>query len=181
MNRKASILACIAILTILVIFISIMLISKGSTGKPEPRISIKVGEQIIKPIYYGDRYNTSRSDIERFLGKPFEDGSWEALPYVDLGDEVIIRFENFNATHVRVTEDLLNREGKFLYDEKSTLMHDVELNEDEIRFLMKSNWAVHLSSNSESYKPGHVIKCYVIRAEVDRSDFAFAFVVRTNP
>lgn len=172
----------IPLIVILVsMIVAFTLIFEDPKGTPEPFISVKVGEQEVKPIFYGDRYNKSREDIERYLGKPFEEGGWESLPYVKLGDEVVIRFENFEAKNVTVTEDLLKQEGTFLYGDKSTVIHEVKVEKDGVSFELPNNWAVHLSSNSESYKPGHVIRAFVVRAEINKSDFAFAFVIRTNP
>jgi hypothetical protein len=161
--------------------VAFTLIFDGPKGTPEPWISVKVGDQEVKPIFYGDRYNKSREDIERYLVKPFEESGWESLPYVKLGDEVVIQFENFEAKNVTVTEDLLKQDGTFLYGDKSTVVHEVKVEKDGVSFELPSNWAVHLSSNSESYKPGHVIRAFVIRTEINKSDFAFAFVIRTNP
>lgn len=181
MKKAVGVVSILAVFAIVAIVIIITLINGGPRAIPEPSISIMIGEQSIKPIYYGDRYNETREDIERFLDFPFEEGSWEALPYVDLGEEVVIRFENFESQNVSIVEDLLNQEGKFLYDEKSSRTHEVFVNDGEVRFELQSNPAVHLSSNTESYKPGHVIRAFVIRVEVGRSEFAFAFVIRTNP
>lgn len=181
MKKTVGVVLFFAVFAIVALVIIITFINGGPRAIPEPSISIMIGEQSIKPIYYGDRYNETREDIERFLNLPFEEGSWEVLPYVELGDEVIIRFDNFEAKSVSIVENLLSQEGKFLYDEKSALVHDVTLEDGVIRFELQSNPAVHLSSNSESYKPGHVIRAFVIRAEVNKSDFAFAFVIRTNP
>lgn len=169
------------ILILVSMVVAFTLIFEDPKGTPEPWISVKVGEQEVKPIFYGDRYNKSREDIERYLVKPFEDGGWESLPYVKLGDEVVVRFENFEAANVTVTEDLLRQDGTFLYGENSTVIHEVEVENDKVFFDLPSNWAVHLSSNSENYRPGHVIRAFVVRAEINKSDFAFAFVIRTNP
>lgn len=177
MKKAVIIFSVFALVAIAIVF---TLMNVETRAIPEPSVSIKIGDQAIKPIYYGDRYNETREDIERFLDFPFEEGSWEALPYVDIGDEVSIRFENFEANSVSLVEDLLNQEGKYLYNEKSSRAYDVAVKDGEIRFELPSNPAVHLSSNSESYKPGHVIRAFVIRAEINGSDFAFAFVIRTN-
>lgn len=181
MKKTFGVVSFLAVFAIVAIVIIITLINGGPRAIPEPSISVMIGEQSIKPIYYGDRYNETREDIERFLDLPFEEGSWEMLPYVELGDEVIIKLDNFEAKSVSIVEDLLNQEGKFLYDEKSALVHDVTLEDGVITFELPSNPAVHLSSNSDSYLPGYVIRAFVIRAEVGRSEFAFAFVIRTNP
>ena len=172
------------IIIILVIFIGVVVflfLTQSGKAIPEPSISITIGDQSIKPIYYGDRYNETREDIERFLDFPFENSSWEELPYVSIGDEVVIVLDNFEAEVFEITDDLLAQDGTFLYSEKSTTEFDLNVKNGEVRFTVPSNPWVHLSSNSESYEPGHVIRAFTIRTEINKSDFAFAFVIRTNP
>ena len=169
------------VIAVMVGTIVFALVTDVNKATPEPMISITVGEQAIKPIHYGDRYNKTRKDIERFIDMPFTDGSWEAVPYVKIGDEVVIKFENFESDNVRITDDLLRQDATFMYDEKSTIVHDLDVIDGKVHFSIEQNSAVHLSSNSESYQPGHVIRAFVIRTEIDQSSFAFAFVVRTDP
>lgn len=158
-----------------------LFLTQNGKAIPEPSIGITIGDQIIKPIYYGDRYNENREDIERFLDFPFKNKTWEELPYVYIGDEVVITLENFEAEAFKIYDDLLTQTGTFLYDEKSTRTFDIKVINGEVRFDIPGNTSVHLSSNSESYEPGHVIRAFTIRTEINKSDFAFAFVIRTNP
>ena len=171
----------IVIVTVLIGGIILLFLTQSGKATPEPSISIISGDQIIKPIYYGDRYNETREDIERFLDFPFENSTWEQLPYVSIGDEVVITLENFEAEEFKIYDDLLAQDGTFLYSEKSTTEFDLNVENGEVRFTVPSNPWVHLSSNSESYEPGHVIRAFTIRTEINKSKFAFAFVIRTNP
>jgi hypothetical protein len=164
----------------IVSMIALVALSACGKGTPEPNLSITIGDQSIKPIYYGDLYNESREDIERFLDFPFENASWEELPYVALGDEVVIEATNFDTELFTVEDAILKQDGTFKYNEKSTNVYDVEVVDGIAKFDIPGHAAAHLSSNSEDYKPGHTIRAFVLRAKIDKADFAFAFVIRTN-
>ena len=157
-------------------------VTLSACGKatPEPSLSIMIGDQSVKTIYYGDRYIESREDIERFLDFPFENASWEELPYVALGDEVVIEATNFDTDSFTVEDAILKQDGTFKYNEKSTVVYDLEVVDGIAKFQIPDNLATSLSSNSEDYKPGHTIRAFVLRAKIDKADFAFAFVIRTN-
>ncbi len=155
-------------------------LSACAKGTPEPNLTITIGDQSIKPIYYGDRYNESREDIERFLDFPFENATWEELPYVVLGEEVVIEATNFDTDLFTVEDAILKQDGTFKYNEKSTVVYDVEVVDGIAKFDIPGHAAAHLSSNSEDYEPGHTIRAFVLRTKIDKADFAFAFVIRTN-
>ena len=166
---------------ILIIILSVFIYGINHTKAiPEPLIHVKVADQDVKPIYYGDLHNKSREELSRFLYHAFEEG-WELIPYVDLGDRVTVEFENFESDAVVITEALLTQDGKFLYNEKSDLTHEVTVENGKVIFELESNPATFLSSNSESYLPGHVIRAFFIKTEIDDSNFVFAYVIRTNP
>ena len=169
----------ICVTLVLCVLVTIPLSACGK-GTPEPSLTITIGDQSIKPIYYGDRYIESREDIERFLDFPFENGTWEDLPYVALGDEVVIEATNFDTDSFTVEDAILKQDGTFKYNEKSTVVYDVEVIDGIAKFDIPGNAAAHLSSNSEDYEPGHTIRAFVLRAKIDKADFAFAFVIRTN-
>lgn len=164
---------------ILCVLVTIPLSACGK-GTPEPSLTITIGDQSIKPIYYGDRYNESREDIERFLDFPFENATWEELPYVALGDEVVIEATNFDTNSVTVEDAILKQDGTFKYGEQSTVIYEVEVVDGIAKFQIPDHFATSLSSNSEDYKPGHTIRAFVLRAKIDKADFVFAFVIRTN-
>lgn len=168
-------------LLILIIIFSVFIYGINHTKAiPEPLIHVKVADQDVRPIYYGDLHNKSREELSRFLYHAFEEG-WESIPYVDLGDRITVEFENFESDAVVITEALLTQEGTFLYNEKSDLTHEIIAENGTVTFELESNPATFLSSNSESYLPGHVIRAFFIKTEIYESNFVFAFVIRTNP
>jgi len=166
---------------VLIVYVMMILaLSACAKATPEPSLTIKIGDQSIKPIHCGDRYNESREDIERFLEFPFEDASWEELPYFALGEEVVIEATNFDTDSITVEDAILKQDGTFKYGEQSTNVYEIEVVDGIAKFEIPDHFATSLSSNSEDYKPGHTIRAFVIRTEIDKSDFAFAFVIRTN-
>lgn len=164
---------------ILCVMVTVTL-SACTKATPEPSLTITIDDQSIKPIYYGDRYNESREDIERFLNFPFENATWEDLPYVALGDEVVIEATNFEADLFTVEDAILKKDGTFKYGEQSTNVYDVEVVDGIAKFQIPDHFATSLSSNTEDYKQGHTIRAFVLRAKIDKADFVFAFVIRTN-
>ena len=166
---------------VLILVLSIFIYGINHTKAiPEPLLSVKVADQEVKPIYYGNLHNKTREDLSRFLYHAFEEG-WESIPYVALDNRVTIEFENFESDAVVITEALLTQEGTFLYNEKSDLTHEIIAENGTVTFELESNPATFLSSNSESYLPGHVIRAFFIKTEIYESNFVFAFVIRTNP
>ncbi len=166
---------------VLILVLSIFIYGINHTKAiPEPLLSVKVADQEVKPIYYGNLHNKTREDLSRFLYHAFEEG-WESIPYVALDNRITIEFENFESDAVVITEALLTQEGTFLYNEKSDLTHEIIAENGTVTFELESNPATFLSSNSESYLPGHVIRAFFIKTEIYESNFVFAFVIRTNP
>lgn len=166
---------------VLIIILSVFIYGINHTKAiPEPLLSVKVVDQDINPIYYGNLHNKTREDLSRFLYHAFEEG-WESIPYVALEDRITVEFENFESDAVVITEALLTQEGTFLYNEKSDLTHEIIAENGTVTFELESNPATFLSSNSESYLPGHVIRAFFIKTEIYESNFVFAFVIRTNP
>lgn len=172
-----------AFIAISILFIGVVLLIWSNSGQiiEEPSIEISVGGQSVKPIYYGNMYNESREDIERFLSFPFENDSWEDIPHVSIGDEVVITLKNFDTEEFTIYDDLLTDQGKFLYTDKASNVFSIKPENGEVRFEIPPNLSLFLSSNSDSYQPGRVFRAFTLRAEIHESDFAFAFVVRTNP
>ncbi len=166
---------------VLIVYVMMVLaLSACAKATPEPSLTITIGDQSIKPIHYGDRYNESREDIERFLDFPFEDATWEELPYFALGEEVVIEATNFETDFFTVEDAILKQDGTFKYGEQSTNSYELEVVDGIAKFEIPDHFATSLSSNSEDYKPGHTIRAFVLRAKIDKADFVFAFVIRTN-
>ncbi|MCA0386031.1 MAG: hypothetical protein LCH34_10580 [Firmicutes bacterium] len=178
--KKWKVVLATLLFALIVIFVYVVNGVQNAKGIPEPSVKISVGSQAIKTIYYGDRYNEKRDEMERFLNFSFEEG-WEAIPYVQIGEEVDITFDNFEATDVQITDVILTKEGRLKYGEQSDMTYGLKAVDGKLRYGLPSNPAVHLSSNLNDYAPGHVIRACFIRTQINGSNFLFSFVIRTNP
>ena len=79
-----------------------------------------------------------------------------------------------------VEDAILKQDGTFKYGEQSTTVYDVEVVDGIAKFQIPDHFGTSLSSNTEDYKPGRTIRAFVLRAKIDKADFVFAFVIRTN-
>ena len=167
---------------LLISLILTVLLLSACTGKmtQEPHLKIMAGEQEIRGIYYGNQYNQTKEEIEKRLKKVMEDNSWEELPYVALDEIITIEAENFQTEEFKVSDCILTKEGAFRYDERVTQTSAVTVKKGKADIVLSANPAASLSSDSEDYKPGNTIRGFVLRADIEGSSFAFAFILRTD-
>lgn len=160
---------------------SVLLLSacKGES-RQEPHIKITAGGQEIQGIYYGDRYNNTREEIEKRLKNVMENKNLEELPYIALKERITIEAENFKTKDFKVFDYILTKDGAIRYNEQVEQTSIVPVNMGKATIILSANPSASLSSNSEDYLPGKTIRCFVIRAEINGSSFAFAFILRTD-
>lgn len=146
----------------------------------EPHLKIVAGGQEIQGIYYGNKYNQTREEIEKKLKKVMENSNLEELPYVALNKIITIEAENFQTEEFTIYDYILTKTGTIRYNEKVVQTSVVLVNEGKANITLLPNPAVSLSSNSEDYLPGKTIRCFLIRTNIEDSSFAFAFILRTD-
>jgi len=156
--------------------------SGQATGQAmeEPQLKVSAEAQELRVIYYGDLYNETREEINKRLMQAMEDTSVEELPYVPLGEDIIINAENFQTEEFSLTDYILKENGEIRYQEKVAQASEISMNDGEAAYPLTSHPAAYLSSNSEDYKQGEVIRGIVVRADIEGSSFAFAIILRTD-
>lgn len=167
---------------ILLFLVFTLLLMTGCSGQKmeEPSIKIVANNEEIKAIYYGNKYNKTNEEIETKLKSAMEGKDLEDLPYVSLNEKIIVEAENFQTKEFEVFDYILTESGEFRYDERTVQTSVVSVNNGKATITLSNNFASSLSSNSEDYLPGKTIRCFVIRADIDDSSFAFAFILRTD-
>lgn len=177
MKSKKGLRNCGLLLLILVVLL--LPACKGQATE-EPQLKVTAGEQVLRVIYYGDRYNESREEIDKRLRQVMEDTSVEELPYVPLDEDIIISAENFQTENFSISDYILKENGEIRYQEKVAQTSVIRVNDGTAAYTLTSHSAVFLSSNSEDYEPGNVIRGIVVRADIEGASFAFAFILRTD-
>lgn len=165
---------------VLFMIISVLLILKGlGGGKEEPQMSLSCGEHQFQTLYYGDRYNEMRTDLEKGFSRVLNEETWEDLPYVHIGEEILIDLKNYDVENYTVYDYILTKEGKIAYQEAVTLKYQVDVNRDGYGIL-KLNANASLRNDELNLLEGQVIRGFILRTMIEGSDFAFGFVVRTD-
>lgn len=166
-------------LLFLVLMVMILPACKGQAME-EPQLKVSAGAQELRVIYYGDLYNETREEINQRLMQAMEDTSVEELPYMPLGEDIIINAENFQTEELSLTDYILKENGEIRYQEKVAQTSEIPMNDGAAVYTLISHPAAFLSSNSEDYEQGEVIRGIVVRADIEGSPFAFAIILRTD-
>lgn len=149
-------------------------------GTEEPYIKILAGNQELQGIYYGDRNNQTREEIEKRLKMAMDGKSMEQLPYIGLNEKIIIKTENFKTEEFKIFDYILTEDGCIRYQEKLTQTSVIPVEDRIAAFTLAPNPAALLSSSSVDYEPGKTMRGFVLRADIHGSPFAFAFILRTD-
>jgi hypothetical protein len=165
---------------VLLILVVLLLSACEGQAMEEPQLKVSAGAQELRVIYYGDLYNETREEINQRLMQAMEDTSVEELPYVPLGEDIIINAENFQTEEFSLTDYILKENGEIRYQEKVAQTSEIPMNDGAATYTLISHPAAFLSSNSEDYEQGKAIRGIVVRADIEGSSFAFAFILRTD-
>lgn len=166
----------------IILFAGVLFILNGlGSGKEEPQMLLTCGEHQLQTLYYGDRYNEMRADLEKGFSRVLNEESWESLPYVHIGDEILIDLKNYDVEKFTVFDYILTKDGKIAYQEAVTLKYQVDVNREGYGVLkLNANEPISKSNTDDNAEEGQVIRGFVLRTEIEGSDFAFGFVVRTD-
>lgn len=162
------------VIVIILVLVSVLL-SSCQNSMEEPAIKILHDSDGLEPIYYGNRYNKEKDEIEKRLkdfmvGKRFID-----LPIIDFGDKVQIEALNFKTKEFEIYD--------YIMDENCNIISDynvepfiISLVEDRnAEFIFEE--AQDLDRYNEFAVEGKLIHCLLIRCKVNNSSFAFATLV----
>lgn len=168
----------ILLLTLLVLFLSACRDDKTA----ESDIKVFVGDQKLQAITYENVDDVPITEIVEIHKKVIGDG-WEHLPYILLGESISVEIKNTDVKEIEVIDFILNKIGeiKFKYAEmgESTV---IPVKDGKASFTLQPNRAIYLSSNTEDYSLGNVIRCFIVRTKNnDISSSVYAFILQTDP
>ncbi len=174
MLKKFTRLAIMSILMLVTIF----LCSCGS-GIEEPTIKISYESGVLKPIYYGDRHNKDKNEIEErlrdfMIGKRFTD-----LPTIDFEDKILIEALNFETDEFEIYD--------YIIDKKCNIISNYNVEPFKIGLAenKSAEFMFETSKDIEKYSEftieGNLVHCLLIRCQVNNSSFAFStLILKTN-
>lgn len=141
----------------------------------EPAIKISYDSNELKVIYYLDRNNKEKEDIEEgvknfMVGKRFID-----LPTIDFGEKIDLEALNFETTKFEVYD--------YIVDERGNIVSDYDINPHILTLVEEGNteFVFEKSEDLERYYDYMVeeksIHCLLIRSKINKSSFAFGTLV----
>ena len=170
MNRFKNSLIMVSLLLILLV-----LASCQNRMIQEPTIKISYDSKELKPIYYLDRNNKEKEDIEEgikgfMVGKKFIE-----LPMIDFGEKIEIEALNFETTEFEVYDYIVDERGNIVsdYDINPFILTSVEDGNTEFIFEKSED----LERYYDYMVEGKSIHCLLIRSKINKSSFAFATLV----
>ncbi|WIV12913.1 hypothetical protein [Proteiniborus sp. MB09-C3] len=157
------------------LLILLVLVSCQNKMIQEPAIKISYDSKELKPIYYGDRNNKDKKDIEEaiksaMVGKRFID-----LQTIYFGEKIEIEAINFKTNEFEVYDYIVDEGGNIVsdYDISPLILTSVEDINTEFIF-EKSEY---LESYYDYMVEGKSIHCLLIRSKINKSSFAFATLI----
>ena len=141
----------------------------------EPAIKISYDSKELKPIYYLDRNNKEKEDIEEGIKSFMVGKKFIELPMIDFGEKIKIEALNFETTEFEVYD--------YIVDERGNIVSDYSVEPFAITLVDNGNAEVVFEKDEDleiynDYRvEGKSIHCLLIRSKIDKSSFAFGTLV----
>lgn len=104
----------------------------------------------------------------------------EEIPYIQLGSDVTVTSSAPVPSEVQVENVLLNMDGSPKYRTDPRAVDDLVQQGGSISFKLHMHPDAFLSSNSEDYLPGKVLRGFRLTLELDGQEMSYLFVLRTD-
>lgn len=160
---------------IIFLLISLLLISCNK-GMEEPIIRVSINSNEQEMIYYGDRYNKKKEEIEKRLKEYMIGRRFVDLPTIEVGDSLEIKIANHNTAQFQIYD--------YIIDEKCNIRSDfiidptvIGVNENNIAEYEYSK-AIDSEINTQNLKEEALYHCLLIRCDIENSSFVFATIVK---
>jgi hypothetical protein len=160
--------------------ISLLLILASCQSKrtQEPAINISYNSKELKPIYFGDRNNKEKENIEEtikniMVGKRFID-----LPTIDFGEKIEMEALNFDTNEFEIYDYIVDENGNIVSEYNVVPFTITSVDDGKAEFIIED------SEDLDSYRDyrveGKSIHCLLFRSKINNSSFAFATLVLSN-
>lgn len=151
----------------------------GCGGGKAPDISVRAGETELSWVMGLNKWDGAVIDrmdnYEQFMNL------YPELVKVELGTEITVEFLGGSPDSVTLRDEVLSADGRRKYDEKVTKASELAVRDGAISFSLEPHFAVYLSSSTEDYEPGAVIRGFKLSCSWGENECEYAFVLRTDP
>lgn len=106
--------------------------------------------------------------------------SGNSIPYVKFNETVRIKLGKNNPDTYELKDSILNIDGTLKYKVNSTQAIDLKFEGGEASFILGKNISVYLSSDSNNYEKGTVIRGFRLIWKKENVQQEIAFVMKTD-
>lgn len=121
-----------------------------------------------------DDYEDDGEDTEKQLIEN------EEIPYIKIGEIILIQFGKKYPEQIVIRDYLLNKDGTRKYPENLTMETRLSLDEGSLQYELTPHMAVGLSSNSNDYLDGNVVRGISFAYNMDGDEYEYTFVIKTD-
>lgn len=159
----------------IILLISLLSISCAK-GMEEPIIRVSINSDEQEMIYYGDRYNKKKEEIEKRLKEYMIGRRFVDLSAIKVEDSIEIKIANYNTEQFQIYD--------YIIDEKCNIRSDFIIEPTVIRVnennIAEYNYSKNIDSevNTQNLKEEALYHCLLIRCDIENSSFTFATIVK---
>lgn len=159
----------------LLLLILLVLPSCQNRMMQEPAIKISYDSKELKPIYYGNRNNKEKEDIEEGIKSFMVGKKFIELPMIDFGEKIEIEALNFETTEFEVYDYIVDEKGNIVSDYCMNPLIVTSVEDGNVEFIFEKN--EDLERYYDYMVEGKSIHCLLIRSKINKSSFAFSTLV----
>ncbi|MEK4509024.1 hypothetical protein [Paenibacillus sp. FSL K6-2524] len=165
--------------SLLVVFITLL---SGCNNKLEepPEIVITTGDTEIEYVVGLNQWNGAKYDREGTFQTIMREKSASELPYIKKNAEFHIEFKGAAPDSIEMLDYVLDASGDIKYTEKEIKVVPFELENKKGSFVLDTNLATGLSSNSADYEPGASIRGFQLNCTWGENESEYAFIIRSD-
>lgn len=102
------------------------------------------------------------------------------IPYVKIGEVVKVNFGDILPDHYVLYDYVLNEDGTIKYSSLATETVTLQVSNNVGTFKLNENLSSKFSSNSKDYKPGHLLRGFLLINTFGDKQQEYAFVIKSD-
>ncbi|MDR3072694.1 MAG: hypothetical protein LBU41_04300 [Clostridiales Family XIII bacterium] len=145
-----------------------------------PEMVVKSGSMDIPTSVGLNKWNGGVVDREDNFKVLMKEKTRTDLPYIKVGEIISIELDGTAPDSVILTDSVLNENGGNKYGDVTTEDIQITFKNRKAEFELKTNMASLLSSNSEDYLPGNLIRGFKMTCKWAENECEYAFIIRSD-
>ena len=163
----------------LILILAVALVCAGCSGTNEaPRFAARAGDINIPTAFGYNEWDGAIYDREDLCVQLVKEDT--DFPYVSLGETITLSLDGAQPDSCVMQDYIVGEDGRNLYTEKEITTSDLSFKNGQYQFVLEENPAAHLSSDSEAYETGGIMRGFKLTCTFGENECEYAFIIRTD-